>query len=669
MPSRDDVRVKIGADDKRLADALRGSDAKLRQFASSGTAALGSVNTSLRATVARAAAASVALAAVYGTAAAARAIVRTSSDFEQLNLQLETVTGSAAGAKRAFDLIRDFAVRTPFQIQGITRAFIDLQGVGVRPTAELLTAFGDIAAARGRDIEDFARAATRAAFGETESLKAFGIAAKVEGDKITLIFGNTIKTVRRDANEVAEALAEIGRQGFGGGAQRQVESYAGAVSNLEDNWANLLDTLGRETGLLKLLAAGMDTLSVAVKRADDFVKEFILRWKLAFDIRDPTLAEGAGGGGASGPGAAELQRLAAVEKVTKALRDQVRQQQELVAAQMRGEAAVETVQDAIAAYKELKGVTVDLTQVEKDRIVALVVQREEAERSFKAQKKAADDLKASYKDLSSAGRAVIDETRTATENYNIRHAELLGLLSQGAISWETYERGVKKAKDEMESAGNKADGLKGVFDNVSVSLSSGFSDAIVEGKKLGDVFQALATDVAKLIIQTQLLKAVQAGVQGLGGLFGSAGTGAALTPAFGLPAAGSSSLTGVAKGAAWHRAGIRFLAKGGVMNSPTAFLERGGLNVAGEAGPEAAVPLKRDRQGVLGIRQAAANVTVNIMTPPNTETSTRERSGPQGKTIDVFVRELVAAGIATPGDPINRALRTNFGLNTRNATR
>ena len=65
---------------------------------------------------------------------------------------------------------------------------------------------------------------------------------------------------------------------------------------------------------------------------------------------------------------------------------------------------------------------------------------------------------------------------------------------------------------------------------------------------------------------------------------------------------------------------IKPFAAGGVIGTPTYFpLASGGLGLAGEAGPEAIVPLQRGANGRLGIASSggggAANVNINISTP------------------------------------------------------
>jgi len=66
--------------------------------------------------------------------------------------------------------------------------------------------------------------------------------------------------------------------------------------------------------------------------------------------------------------------------------------------------------------------------------------------------------------------------------------------------------------------------------------------------------------------------------------------------------------------------GLTAFAAGGVIATPAYFsLGPGGLGVAGEAGPEAILPLARGRDGRLGVAMsgssAAASVIVNIAMP------------------------------------------------------
>ncbi len=64
---------------------------------------------------------------------------------------------------------------------------------------------------------------------------------------------------------------------------------------------------------------------------------------------------------------------------------------------------------------------------------------------------------------------------------------------------------------------------------------------------------------------------------------------------------------------------IKPFATGGVIGTPTYFpLSNGGVGLAGEAGPEAILPLSRGSDGRLGVAAsggATTNVTIHIATP------------------------------------------------------
>jgi polyhydroxyalkanoate synthesis regulator phasin len=76
---------------------------------------------------------------------------------------------------------------------------------------------------------------------------------------------------------------------------------------------------------------------------------------------------------------------------------------------------------------------------------------------------------------------------------------------------------------------------------------------------------------------------------------------------FGTPAGGAgggllSFLLPSAKGNAFGAGRVIAMANGGIVNGPTLFPMANGMGLMGEAGPEAVMPLARDRQGRLGVR-------------------------------------------------------------------
>jgi phage-related minor tail protein len=134
------------------------------------------------------------------------------------------------------------------------------------------------------------------------------------------------------------------------------------------------------------------------------------------------------------------------------------------------------------------------------------------------------------------------------------------------------------------------------------AMASAFSQSVVGGRQLDDVLKSLALRLSTIAL-TQALKPVASGIAGglnqlFAGLFGG-GSGANLAAAMGA---------------------IKPFASGGVIGTPTYFpMLPGGVGLAGEAGPEAIMPLARGADGRLGVAMnsggAPANVTIQIATP------------------------------------------------------
>lgn len=116
-------------------------------------------------------------------------------------------------------------------------------------------------------------------------------------------------------------------------------------------------------------------------------------------------------------------------------------------------------------------------------------------------------------------------------------------------------------------------------------LTRSFESAAIRGRDLSEVLRGLALSLSRRTLQAAFMPFERALGQGLSALFGGAGGGASLMP----------------------------FAKGGVIASPVAFPLGGSkLGLAGEAGPEAILPLARGADGRLGVRAEAAAPSVSI---------------------------------------------------------
>lgn len=196
--------------------------------------------------------------------------------------------------------------------------------------------------------------------------------------------------------------------------------------------------------------------------------------------------------------------------------------------------------------------------------------------------------------------------------------------------------------DDSADAGDATDALSGSIEGVRTrtnalttssnafarSITSAFAAGATGARSFDSVLKSLALRLSSLTV-TAALKPLT------GSLFG--GSALSLGGASGL-STGISGGTGAED--AGSIAGAQPFAKGGVIATPN-FFPLGGnqLGVAGEAGPEAIMPLARGLDGRLGVAAAgsgAPNVTVNIATP---DADSFRRS-------DTYLTGLIARAVA-----------------------
>src|SRR6185437_5643791 len=138
------------------------------------------------------------------------------------------------------------------------------------------------------------------------------------------------------------------------------------------------------------------------------------------------------------------------------------------------------------------------------------------------------------------------------------------------------------------------------------AMTRAFTQAASGGKQFDDVLKGLALRISSLAV-TQAFKPIASGL--------TTGISGGLNQVFaGLFNSGGSVSLSAGLGA------IKPFASGGVIGTPTYFpMSSGGFGLAGEAGPEAIMPLARGPDGQLGVAinggGAAPNVTVHISTP------------------------------------------------------
>lgn len=136
----------------------------------------------------------------------------------------------------------------------------------------------------------------------------------------------------------------------------------------------------------------------------------------------------------------------------------------------------------------------------------------------------------------------------------------------------------------------------------SRSITQSFAVSITRGKQFDDVLKSLALRLSNIALNVALKPVETSIAGGINSLF------------TGLSGVGSNA--GVSLAAAGGA--VKPFAAGGVIGAPTYFpLTQGGVGLAGEAGPEAIIPLKRGADGRLGVSGGGAvnNISVQIASP------------------------------------------------------
>ena len=174
------------------------------------------------------------------------------------------------------------------------------------------------------------------------------------------------------------------------------------------------------------------------------------------------------------------------------------------------------------------------------------------------------------------------------------------------------EKAEKLMDDYMEGLGNVQTQIAQTFVNTFKKMEDALVDFVMTGKiKFKEFARSVIADIARMIVKAQML----AMFKGLGNIFSPA----PVDPTFGtgIPSGkdlkpGSFNITKNALGNVYGKNGIVPFAKGGIVDKPTIFPFADGIGLMGEKGSEAILPLKRGRDGKLGVAGGGGTTTVNV---------------------------------------------------------
>ena len=210
-------------------------------------------------------------------------IASISAEFEDLRDSLASVTGSVDAGREAFDFIKDFATRTQFGVQELTRSFITLKASGIEPTEKLLRVFTDTAAVTTDQLgtlDALTRVFSRGVQGglgleELNQIADRGVPVfrlLEEQLGITRLEISKFGQTTDGAKKILDALQTSLGQEFAGATEQKLDNLSTATSNFQIALANAADTFG-EAGFSGALTNALNKLTEFIEFLDPAISK------------------------------------------------------------------------------------------------------------------------------------------------------------------------------------------------------------------------------------------------------------------------------------------------------------------------------------------------------------------------------------------------------------
>ncbi len=235
--------------------------------------------------------------------------------------------------------------------------------------------------------------------------------------------------------------------------------------------------------------------------------------------------------------------------------------------------------------------------------------------------RAAEQAAEKFRDHAKAmeeGKRVAESMRTPEEDLAAQIVKLNGLLDEGAISWDVYARAVFDAQDKLDGLPKKAEETGKELDEFTKQAARNMQDAMADlflnptKDGMDSLVESFGKTLQKMIVQAgsaQLMNIMFGDMGKTGKVSGLAGSALdwlskAVFNANGNAFPGGETVKKFANGGAFGN--------GRILTQPTMFAMGGTFGVAGEAGPEGALPLKRMSNGKLGVHMSGGGgMTIN----------------------------------------------------------
>ena len=216
-----------------------------------------------------------------------KSVVNARKEIEAFEISFNTLLGSSDKGKAFFAEVKEFAVKTPLQLNDIAGAAQTLLGFGIsaEKIMPILRQLGDVSMGNAERFKSLALAfaqATSAGKLQGQDLLQMINAGFNPLNEIAKKTGKSISKLKDDmskgkisAQDLADALASATAQGgqFYGMLEKQSKGIEGALSNLEGAWNDALNEIGASSQGVFTDAIGLAT--TAVQNYDVFIKTIL----------------------------------------------------------------------------------------------------------------------------------------------------------------------------------------------------------------------------------------------------------------------------------------------------------------------------------------------------------------------------------------------------------
>ena len=244
-----------------------------------------------------------------------------------------------------------------------------------------------------------------------------------------------------------------------------------------------------------------------------------------------------------------------------------------------------------------------------------------------------------FKNIDLIGEVTTD-VKTKTEELGSTSINVWANMKLGAKSYfDSIKDGAKQIQEMMENAFTK--------------MEDALVEFVLNGKlSFRDFARSVIADLTRIFIRSQMLSIVPGfkDLLGIGYKYTDP-----LSPHFrgrvdSQPLQFGKEYTVNALGNVYGKNGIVPFASGGVVHSPHIFPFKNGIGLLGEAGSEAIMPLRRNRQGRLGVAASGAGVG-NIVVNVDASGSSVEGNSGQAEQLGSMLAAAVQAEIVNQQRP------------------